>query len=180
MDRVVVSVGAYEVIASSGEWPELMVSYRAKARLAEDFPSSTNFKSALSFFAVSSKASHWPELVVTQEYEPAGYGFNPGLLIVPETSVVFIGAGERLLAYRLTPAPERLWEDRAFAGFWSWSQHGDVVLMSAEVDIVAYDLTGEKLWSEPVEPPWTYTVEGDRLELDIMGEKRSLSLTRGR
>ena len=49
---------------------------------------------------------------MAQRYTPAGYGFNPGILVIAETNVAFVGAGERLLAYDLL-APKRLWEDAA-------------------------------------------------------------------
>src|SRR5262249_39362367 len=39
----------------------------------------------------------WPFLVVAQSYEPAGVGFEPGVLLALETKVLFVGAGERIL-----------------------------------------------------------------------------------
>ena len=60
-------------------------------------------------------------------------------MIIPETSLLMIGAGERLLAYDLE-TPRRLWEDEAEAGFWGWERHGGLVLMSAELELAAWDI----------------------------------------
>ena len=79
-------------------------------------------------------------------------GFDPGLLLVPETGVLFLGAGERLLAYGLDQ-PRRLWEDTAEVGFWGWGRFGETVLMSAELELAAWDTSGRKLWTTSVEPP---------------------------
>ncbi|HET6252313.1 MAG TPA: hypothetical protein VFE47_31795 [Tepidisphaeraceae bacterium] len=53
-------------------------------------------------------------MIVGQRFNPSG-GFNPGVLLVPETKILFVGAGERILAYQLD-GPSRLWEDTAEAG----------------------------------------------------------------
>ena len=105
-------------------------------------------------------------------------GFSPGVLVVPETDVLFVGAGERLLAYDLAH-PARLWEDVAKVGFWGWARYGDVVVMSAELELAAWDIEGTKLWTTFVEPPWSYEVTDDILKLDIMGVKSEFSLGRG-
>lgn len=55
------------------------------------------------FFGVGLR-EEWPALIVAQSYEPVGYGFSPGILVVPETATVFIGAGQRLLAYTMARA----------------------------------------------------------------------------
>jgi hypothetical protein len=120
----------------------------------------------------------WPSLVVAQTYTPSGAGFEPGALLVPETRMLFFGAGERILAYRLEP-PTRIWEDRATTGFWGWEQHGDIVLLAAELEFAAWNTHGKKLWTTFVQPPWDFTVSGDVVELDVMGNKRSFTLPDG-
>jgi hypothetical protein len=115
-------------------------------------------------------------LIVTQRYQPAGSGFTPGVLIVPDTGLILIGAGCRLLAYSSSDDRwTRLWVDTA-EWFWGWRQHGQFVLMSAELELAAWTTAGEKLWSTPVEPPWSYTVEGSTLNLDVMGAVRQFPL----
>ena len=47
--------------------------------------------------------------------------------------------------------------------------------MSAELEPAAGDLSGGKLWSTFVEPPWDYEVWDTQLELDVMGKKSSFS-----
>lgn len=88
------------------------------------------------------------------------------------------GAGTRLLAYDLQE-PRRLWEDAADSGFWGWRRHGDTIVMSAELELAAWTLEGNKLWSTFVEPPWLYEVRGSRVHLDVMGEKSVFELRRG-
>jgi hypothetical protein len=51
--------------------------------------------------------------------------------------------------------------------------------MSAELELVAFDLRAKKLWTTFVEPPWTYSVEGDAVHLDVMGKKSVFSIQRG-
>src|SRR5690606_11067166 len=102
---------------------------------------------------VSSSSHAWPELVIALRFSPGPEaGFNPGIVVIPEHDLLFLGAGETLLAYELT-APRRLWADAADTGFWGWQRHGDVLVMSAELEMAAWDVRGKKLWSAFVEPP---------------------------
>src|SRR5262245_30132642 len=95
-----------------------------------------------------------PTLVVAFRYEPAGGpGFTPGVLYVPETNVMFLGAGTGLRCYTLDRPPRRLWVDEANAGFWQWQRVGAYVLMSAELELAAWSTLGDKLRSTFVEPP---------------------------
>ncbi len=120
----------------------------------------------------------WPFLIVAQTYRPAGYGWYPGVMLIAETQRLFVGAGERLLCYDLA-AVRRLWVDSADTGFYRWQRHNDIVLMSAELELVAWDSYGRKLWSRFVEPPWSYTVEQSFIRLDIMGTSTLLALHDG-
>lgn len=89
-----------------------------------------------------------------------------------------VGAGHRLLAYDLD-APRRLWEDEANCGFWGWERHGQFVVMSAELELAAWDIHGNKKWSTYVEPPWYYPVVDGEVHLDVMGGKISFPLDVG-
>jgi hypothetical protein len=137
------------------------------------------------FVAVSGEHDPWPALVVAQRYSPAGAGCEPGVALPEGSDVLFIGAGERLLAYHLTggagPAgrPVRLWEDDCELGFFYWAIHGDTVVMSAELELAAWTTSGTKLWTLFVEPPWSYTVEGARVQLDMLGKISQFPLRQG-
>jgi hypothetical protein len=154
--------------------PALYTDYCKHARLVEEIgfgnpPVGTCFVAVKKRFA-------WPFLVVAQHYSPGGYaGFYPGALIVPETHLLFIGAGKRLLAYRLD-RPEKLWEDSADMGFWNWERHEDFVIMSGELELAVWDIHGQKKWSRFVEPPWDYTIDGNLIQLDVMGKKSTFPL----
>ena len=91
--------------------------------------------------------------------------------------MLFVGAGERSLAYDLA-YPARLWED-VVDYFCRWARYGEVVIMEAELELAAWNLQGTKLWTTVVEPPWSYEVTDDVLGLDIMGVKSEFSLRRG-
>jgi hypothetical protein len=104
----------------------------------------------------------------------------PGILLVPAQRQLFIGAGTRLLAYHArSGAWQRSWIDDAELGFWRWRQHGDVVVMSAELELAVWTTDGTKLWTTFVEPPWSYQVEADQVVLDVMGAVRTFDLRRG-
>ncbi|QUD89857.1 hypothetical protein [Phenylobacterium montanum] len=129
------------------------------------------------FIAVTRDDAGWPYLALSLRCMPIA-GFNPGVFLIPETDVLLIGSGERLLAYDLK-APRKLWEDSTMCGFWRWSRHADIVLMSAELELAAYSLQGERLWSRLVEPPWDYSISGAQIHLDVMGKKSEFSLVSG-
>ncbi|AWN22430.1 hypothetical protein DKM44_03590 [Deinococcus irradiatisoli] len=178
MSSVRVQVGDYAVQLWRGREPASLDALKQGAELAESHGPAEHGE----FFAVSvaehGAGSSAPALLVCQYFSPSVPGFEPGLLIVPETGVAFIGAGERLLAYDLK-RPARLWQDRADAGFWWWDRSGDVVLMAAELELAAWNTSGRKLWSTFVEPPWFYRVEGETLHLDVMDFGRSFPLRSG-
>lgn len=121
----------------------------------------------------------FPELLIEGWYNPGpAQGFHPGVLIIPETQTVFIGAGTSLLVYALSPI-RLLTETQTECGFWGWSHTNDIVIMSAELELAVWNTQGEKLWSCFVEPPWHYHIQGETLLLDIMGNNIRLDLISG-
>ncbi|MFC6565509.1 hypothetical protein [Actinoplanes utahensis] len=161
--------------------PAALGAYRRHAQLAEDFPvTGDSGYDGYAFVAVDDGGGEWPRLVVTQRYAPSGAGFPPGVLYVPEQRQLFIGAGTRLIAYQARSGQwRRSWEDEAQAGFWSWRQHDDVVIMSAELGIAAWRTDGTRLWTTFAEPPWSYRVVAGQIVLDVMGTVRTFDLHRG-
>ncbi len=175
-DMFSISLGGYTIDCQNDGLPDLMAEYAARATLAESIDlGSSNGKFA--YLAVR-RDTEWPFLVVAQRYEPAGAGFEPGALLVPETGLMFLGAGTRLLAYDLK-GPTRLWEDAADFGFFRWRRHDEVVLMSAELELAAWDSDAKKLWSTFVEPPWDYRISGRQVLLDVMGDETCFDLLTG-
>jgi hypothetical protein len=156
--------------------PDVYQGYRDHAHLVDEID--LHQSEGKSCFVAVGHGNDWPFLVVAQRYSPAGTGFWPGIALVASTQRLFVGAGERLLAYRLD-RPTRLWEDRADFGFWRWHQHGRFMLMSAELELAAWDIEGRKCWSTFVEPPWEYRVEASVVHLDVMGRKSSFPLESG-
>lgn len=158
--------------------PRMADWYVEHAALVERFD--TDEADAEEFYlTVKSNEDDWPFLYVAQRYYPNHWaGCYPGILLVPETHILFVGAGGRLLAYDLK-GRARLWEDRADWGFHSWQRHDDMILMSAELEFAAWDSRGTKRWSTIVEPPWEYRVEGGTVHLNVMDVHSSFPLRTG-
>ena len=171
------SSGDLTLLCAHDSLPSLYAEYRSHAKLSDEF-ALTSSEGQVSFLAVR-RADDWPFLVLAQRYSPTpASGFFPGALLVPESGLLFVGAGERLLCYDLT-AIKRIWEDTTNTGFWSWSRHHDTVLMSAELELAAWDCHGRKLWSTFVEPPWQFEVRAQLVHLDVMGVLSSFDLHHG-
>ena len=170
--------GEYTVGASMGALPATYTSMVQQAKLHDDLGVRGSEGTAL-VVTVATTPTQWPALVVAQRFKPGpDGGFNPGVLLIPETAVLFVGAGTRLLAYDLR-TPRRLWEDEADTGFWGWRRHGELVIMSAELELAAWTVGGEKRWTTFVEPPWEYSVRDGKVELDVMGTKSTFSVGDG-
>jgi hypothetical protein len=179
-EPISVEVAGWKLTTSSSP-PAIESLYREHAELHDDFDALERRDLDGYFFAAIGHATDdWPTLVITQSFSPSRGGFSPGVLVVPETGVAFIGAGTRLLGYRRASDKwTRLWEDEADVGFWGWRQHGHVVLMSAEIELAAWNVSGAKVWTTFVEPPWSYEVIERTVRLDVMGIVSSFPLDTG-
>jgi len=170
-----ITVGEYTLICNDRGLPQNYKEYTLRARLVEEFDSDED-ESEKCVVAIS-RGRNWPLLVVTQRCELPGI-FDPSVLLVPETRRVFVGVGERLLAYELD-GPTRLWEDTTECGLLGWARHGDYIVMSGELELAAWDLHGTKRWTTFVEPPWEYRVAEGTVHLDVMGQLTSFPLNTG-
>jgi hypothetical protein len=173
--RFKVTCAGYTLECTPNGLPLIYDRLRQQAALVDEFALHEPNHCCLT---VKRAGEPWPFVVVAQSYAPSGAGFEPGVLLVVETKVLFVGAGERVLAYRLEP-PTRLWEDRADSGFLAWEQHGDTVILAAELELAAWSTAGRKRWTMFVEPPWEFTVTGDVIEVDVMGKQKSFGLRDG-
>ena len=171
-----VTIGEYNLNLVSEGLPELYNSYIKNALLLEELD--INNSEGKNCFVSVGRNNDWPFLVVAQRYSPFGYGFNPGILLIPETNILFVGAGERLLCYDLLK-PRRIWEDFTEVGFWHWSQFEKFILMSAEIEFAVWNQEGKKLWSTFVEPPWGYQVKDNKVVLDVMGKMSTFNIELG-
>jgi hypothetical protein len=170
--------GEYTVCGSVGALPATYASMVRHAKLHDDLGVRGPEGTAL-VVTVATTSTGWPALVVAQRFDPGPEaGFHPGVLLIPEAAVLFVGAGTRLLGYDLR-TPRRLWEDEADTGFWGWRRHGDLVIMSAELELAAWAVSGEKRWTTFVEPPWSYDVRDGKMELDVMGKKSTFPVGAG-
>lgn len=165
---VTINIGAWDLLVEDGPLPLGFDEYLERAEFVDQFDA-PDPRSKLLFLGVSDCGmDNWPSMVITQRYEDARGVFRPGILHVPETSCLFIGAGERLLCYNIAQRT-RLWTDQTSCGFWSWERLGACVVMSAELEFAVWTTNGRKLWSTFVEPPWNYEIKRDMVKLDVMG-----------
>ena len=171
-----VGVDEFSILVHRGPLPHMYGEYRKRSAFVEEHDLDSAEGEAC--FVAIRKGVQWPEVLISQRFSPCEGGFDPGVLIIPETNFMFLGAGTRLTAYRLD-APRRLWEDVADAGFWCWNRFGEYVLMSAELELAAWNIKGDKLWTTFVEPPWTYTVDNGLVQLDVMGNKSAFPIAEG-
>jgi hypothetical protein len=51
--------------------------------------------------------------------------------------------------------------------------------MAAELELAAWDVSGRKLWTRCVEPPWEYAVAGEVVTVDVMGARSRIDLRSG-
>ncbi len=121
-----------------------------------------------------------PMLLVVVSHDPwyEGHQPNVGILFVPETHILFVGAGDVVLAYDLH-GPTRLWREEAEYGFWYWQRHDDYVLMAAETELAAWTIHGDKQWETFVEPPYDYIVAAGVVNLTVMDVAVSFALKDG-
>jgi hypothetical protein len=166
-----IAVGEFTLICHDGEFGNDL----QHARLVEEFDQEGD-QTEKCCFAVK-RGQDFPFLVVTQYYKRP-FAFAPAALLVPETRLLFLGVGERLLAYELD-GPTRIWEDMTDCGFWGWARHGDFIVMSAELEMAAWDIHGTKRWATFVETPWEYSVAEGIVHLNVMDRLSNFALDTG-
>jgi hypothetical protein len=156
--------------------PDIYGHYARNAKLSEQLDFDGVGK--LCYVAVSVSGDDWPRLVVAQRYSPSEAGFHPGVMVIPEAYIAFIGAGRRLLAYDLK-VPRRLWMERSACAFRRWEQSGDIVLMHDEMELAAWTTASQKLWATFADPPWSCRVDGEQVVLSDYQQTRSFLLRSG-
>lgn len=170
-------VGEYTLLWVDDGLPSEYEEYRSSAKFVDEVALGQPDTRECAL-AVFDGASHRPFMMVVQSYPDRHPPITAGILLIPETDVIFIGVNDRGLAYRLAE-PSRLWEEPSFGDFWNWRRKHDVVLMAAELAFRAYDLSGELKWTAYVEPPWNYSLENDEVHLDVMGRTSVFPLREG-
>lgn len=168
-----VTIGDYKLEIVEGLDVE---RYEDRARLVDKVD--LELEDAASFTLAVGKVGSEPEIALGQKYEPATSGSDAGILLLPEAKMLFVGAGQRIAAYSLVSA-ERLWLETVDGCFWRWRQHGDVVIMSASHEVSCWTTQGTKLWSQLIEPIWSYEVAKDRMLLKLISHALEFSLYEG-
>lgn len=162
------NIGRYRINVEQYKLPDLYAKYIKHAKLAEEYD--LDNRGGETFFISVGDKENWPFLTIAQCYEPCAGGFHPGFLVIPESDLLFIGAGQRILLYDLKQV-KKVDEDFYNEGFLGWIRYRDYVIMLAELDVTCWKLSGEKMWSRFVEPPYNVQFEDNKIILDIMGKK---------
>ncbi|MEO7021276.1 MAG: hypothetical protein ABI234_14055 [Ktedonobacteraceae bacterium] len=164
-------------ISLADSLPPMHYSYCRRAQLVETFELEGS-SSPLCYLTVA-RGHGWPFLIVAQRYSPGPQsGFYPGVLFAPETSLLLLGAGERLLAYTLD-SPTKLWEYHLSSGFSQWERSQDCIIMSSEHELAVWNIHGQKHWDFAVSPPWQYAIQGDTIHVYMGNTQTALHCERG-
>lgn len=172
-----VSVGGWTIETSAGGLPSIYEFHRDNAAAVFEFGHASD-DAGVSFVGLRRHGADHNEIVIAQRFWPSGSGFDPAALITSDPDRLFVGAGERILYFDLDRGT-LIWEDVVEMGFWGWSLHADVVVMSGELSFTVFDRAGAKLWSTFVEPPWGYECAANTVTLDVMGVKARYRLRSG-
>lgn len=171
-------VHGYTLSCFSGGLPNSYDIYKEKAKLVDEIDLTKDMIGDICFLAVQ-KGIDWPFLIVAQKYAPSGLGGSyPQALLIPETDILFLGAGERVLTYCLAPLA-KVEHGNAEFGFHAFERCGQYVIMHAELEVSVWTIQGKQQWSQFVEPPWIYRVEEETISLDVMGHSLSFPLSTG-
>lgn len=101
---ITVASGRYRLHCQEG-LSEEMERYAERAQLVERLAvDSSDGVGSFSLAVADPSKDQWPFLVVLGPYQPAQPGFYPGVLVVPETNILFVGAGTYLAAFDLITA----------------------------------------------------------------------------
>ena len=123
---MVVAVGQMEVLVDLAP-PVALDVYREHAELVEDHRfGDDRWESGYAFVAVNN-GGEWPRLVVTQQFAPAGAGFAPGVLLVPDLAQVFT-TGNKLWTTFVEPP-------------WSYQVIGGQIRLDVMGTVSTFDLT---------------------------------------
>ena len=91
------------------------------------------------------------------------------ILYVPETGILFLGCGS--ISARVSTREIKLIDIDNVCLFWSLSRHKEYVLETGELECFLYSLSGEKVSSTAVDPPYEMEVtdNGIKFESIVLG-----------
>ncbi|URN93830.1 MAG: hypothetical protein NAG76_18660 [Candidatus Pristimantibacillus lignocellulolyticus] len=170
-------INEINITFSINEFPPLYDDYKKVAILFEEIDYDEEYDYFLICYITSNSDSS-THILLNMKFSLYSSGFVPGFLVAPETNLLFIGAGERLIIYDFENST-RIGIDKADFGFLGWRRSRDVIIMSAELELACWNINGRKLWSTFVEPPYEYEIKDNNLTLTIMGSKQEFNIYKG-
>lgn len=173
-----VLVGRYRLSWDDGD-PGSYGMRRQRATIVDEMPQDDG-DAHRGVLGVGLSDGSWPFLILrhsgTLPWDPDTLRLD--VVLIPETDTLFVGCSTTVCAYDLRQ-PTRLWTDTTEIAFLGWQRHGEAVVMSAELELAAWDLQGRKLWSTFVEPPCDYTVVDNKVHLMVMDVLMTFPLMSG-
>ncbi|WP_444904947.1 hypothetical protein ACJJIU_09455 [Microbulbifer sp. CnH-101-E] len=96
-------------------------------------------------------------------------GVSQEILYAPETGVLFIGCGS--VSARVSTEESKIIGTENVCLFWGLSRHKGYVLETGELECFLYSLSGEKVSSTDVDPPYEMetTADGIKFESIVVG-----------
>jgi hypothetical protein len=121
-----------------------------------------------------------PSILVALGYRRLDGDLGAGAILVPETRRLFVAGGARAICYHHDGDRWwRQWEHDVEVTVWGLARHGHLIVMSSELEVVAWDIKGVRRLSAGVEPPWSYEIHGNRMRLDIDGAVTTVDVPGG-
>lgn len=169
-------IGEYDLSFTLNGLPADIQNYTEHAHIVDQLPDNRAFDVDNVCVLTVAKGEDWPFLVIRRYCEH----FNPGVLFIPETHLLLVGAGSHLSAYRLDK-PRKLWHETLAENgeFIKWLRSGEFVLMTADYELAAWDIYGWKKWSVNVESPWNYHIRKGMIQLEATGSQSTFPLDIG-
>lgn len=99
-------------------------------------------------------------------WESCSSGVSQELLYVPETGVLFLGCGS--ISARVSTRESKLIDTENVCLFWGLSRHKEYVLETGELECFLYSLSGEKISSAAVDPPYEIEVTDSGIKFESM------------
>lgn len=102
-------------------------------------------------------------------WESCSSDVSQEILYVPETGILFLGCGS--ISARVSTREIKLIDIDNVCLFWSLSRHKEYVLETGELECFLYSLSGEKVSSTAVDPPYEMEVtdNGIKFESIVLG-----------
>jgi hypothetical protein len=118
-----------------------------------------------------------PSLVTTVGYHRLDGDFGAGAVLVPETRSLFVAGGGWACCYQHDGDHwSRQWAYEVELLVWGLVRDGDWIVLSAETELIIWDLEGRRRLAAAVEPAWSYEIDGTLVRVEVEGVARTIEI----